>query len=122
MKLETKHLAIIVIGIYTALFILTGVVIGYSVGTHKFRGQLDTVTEQLSNATDTNTRLEQQLNRCRAITANLEETIGRDVDTIRGAVEVVEELRYEIACLENNLGCYDPDHLYEWYDDRIKDK
>ena len=99
--------------------ICTATVTTSSIRAYKYRGQLDTAREQLSDATDTNRELEQQLERCRAITGDLEETIGRNINTIRGAVETVEQLRYEIACLEVCLGVYNPDSLYDWYDSRV---
>ena len=121
----TKHYnrGIIICSILSFLagVIITGTVCD-SVWLNKSRREVDTIREQLDRATDTNRGLECQLERCRAITGDLEETIGRNVETIRGAVETVEQIRYEIACLEVCLGIYNPDIVYEWYDNRVSVK
>lgn len=116
MENNMLHYWITVVIVTALVSLFSGALIGGLIESNQSRREIDGIREQLSDAADTNTRLEQQLNRCRAITANLEETIGRDVDTIRGAVEIVEELRTEIGNLEECCNSIDWDSYYNYWD------
>jgi flagellar basal body-associated protein FliL len=84
----------------------------------------DQLTERLSAATDTNTRLAETVEQCQFIVTELGNTTDRNIGTVREAVEVIEETREAVGALEVELGIWDSDSVYDridsWLDSELK--
>ena len=110
----------IFISIIICMFVLlAGTVIYGIVCTGKLdtaRAANDRLTEQLSYAADTNRRLTETVGNCRFIVTELENATGRNIGTIREAIEIIEETREAVGALEMELGDWDSDIVYQRID------
>ena len=106
----------IFISIIICLFVLLAGTVVYGVTcTRKLdtvRAANDRLTEQLSYASDTNRRLTETVGNCRFIVTELGNASGRNVGTIREAIEIIEETREAVGALEVELGLWDSDSIY----------
>lgn len=106
----------IFISIIICLFVLLAGTVVYGVTcTRKLdtvRAANDRLTEQLSYASDTNRRLTETVGNCRFIVTELGNATGRNVGTIREAIEIIEETREAVGALEVQLGLWDSDSIY----------
>ena len=106
----------IFISIIICLFVLLAGTVVYGVTcTRKLdtvRAANDRLTEQLSYASDTNRRLTETVGNCRFIVTELGNASGRNVGTIREAIEIIEETREAVGALEVQLGLWDSDSIY----------
>ena len=106
----------IFISIIICMFVLlAGTVIYGVVCTRKLdtaRATNDRLTEQLAFAADTNRRLTETVGNCRFIVTELGNATGRNVGTIREAIEIIEETREAVGALEVQLGLWDSDSVY----------
>lgn len=87
----------------------------------------DSIRTELTRATETNRELTAELDDCRSrieqcqfILSDLDGLTNSNIGTIREAVETIEELRYEIACLSYYLDGVDTDSYYEWLDNWLE--
>lgn len=83
----------------------------------------DQFREQLARAEDANRQLTEELDDCRNrigqcqyILSDLDGLTTTNVRTVREAIELIEETRYEVACLSYYLGCFDTDEYYDRVD------
>lgn len=88
----------------------------------------DELTERLSESTDTCTKLAGELrectitiDQCRAICESFDGVATRNIQNVRDAVELIEELREEVGELEIALGLWDSDGYYDWLDSYVFD-
>lgn len=113
----------IFISIIICMFVLlAGTVVYGVVCTRKLdtaRADNDRLTEQLSYAADTNRRLTETVGNCRFIVTELENATGRNIGTIREAIEIIEETREAVGALEMQLGLWDSDSVYERIDNYV---
>lgn len=114
------------ISIIICMFVLlAGTVIYGVVCTGKLdtaRAANDRLTEQLSYAADTNRRLTETIGNCRFIVTELENAVGRNIGTIREAIEIIEETREAVGALEVELGIWDSDSIYDRIDSWLSDE
>lgn len=87
----------------------------------------DELTERLSESTDTCTRLAGELrecsitiDQCRNYCNELGTISERNISSIREAVDIIEEEREIVQCLEVELGLWDSDSYYEWCDNWLQ--
>lgn len=90
----------------------------------------DQLTERLAYSTNTCSKLEGQLGKvsteldgcrrtieqCRVYCTDIDEISGRSIGTAKDAIEIIEETRYYVACLEMELGVVDTDSIYDRID------
>lgn len=87
------------------------------------RRNVDQFREQLYRAEDTNRELTEQLEdsrrrieQCTIILSELDGLTTTNVNTIREAISVIEELRVQVQRLEMELGYWSPDSYYDRVD------
>ena len=111
----------ITIGILFLIIVFLGsVYISSTIKSYKIRRLNDRLTEQLNNAADTNRRLAETIERCNGIVYELNESNNRDISTVREAIEIIEQTRYSITLLENELNNFDSNSYYDWCDNWLE--
>lgn len=95
--------------------------------TNSARRQIDVLRGQLVEATESNNLVTRELEDCRArfeqchsILQELGDTTGRSIETVRDCIELVEEQRYYIACLEYYIDSGSSDELYNRIDNWLE--
>ena len=114
----------ITIGVLFLIIMLFGTLfITSSVRSVRLRRANDELTERLANATNSCTELAGQLSdcrgtieQCRGYCRDIDEISERSIGTARDAIEIIEETRYYVMCLEVELGLIDTDSIYERLD------
>ena len=114
----------ITIGVLFLIIMLFGTLfITSSVRSVRLRRTNDELTERLNNATNSCTELAGQLSdcrgtieQCRVYCRDIDEISERSVRTAKDAIEIIEETRYYVMCLEVELGLIDTDSIYERLD------
>lgn len=126
-KKTYKYHLIVVISILIAL-LFGALFIRSTVKSNQLRIYNDKLTERLSESTDTCKRLAGELrecsitiDQCRAICESFDGVSTRNIQNVRDAVELIEELREEIGELEIALGLWDSDGYYNWLDSYVFD-
>ena len=123
-----RYFSIVLILVLTSL--LFGVLfIKESIKSNKLGRYNDQLTERFVDSTDTCTRLAGELrecsitiDQCRSHCNELREISKRDVRTVRDAIDIIEEERYYIECLEVELGLWNTDEYYDWLDNWLSDE
>ena len=117
------------ISLICTVVLTTALFLGSSIKSNKLRTDCDRLREQLITATDTNTRLGEELrdcqstiSQCRFITEELDNSVGRSISSAREAIEIIEEIRYEVGCLEMELGIVDSDSIYDRIDNWLQNE
>ena len=94
---------------------------------NELRRTNDTIRTELTRATETNRELTEQLRdctkrveQCQFILSDLDGITNTNIRTIREAIDIIEETRYEIACLSYYLGGVDTDSYYDWLDNWLE--
>ena len=125
MKNEKTGKYIIIICILAFVIILLGATSIF--WTNSARRQIDILRGQLVEATESNNLITRELEDCRArfeqchsILQELGDTTGRSIETVRDCIELVEEQRYYIACLEYYIDSGSSDELYNRIDDWLE--
>ena len=125
MKNEKTGKYIIIICILAFVIILLGATSIF--WTNSARRQIDVLRGQLTEATESNNLITRELEDCRArfeqchsILQELGDTTGRSIETVRDCIELVEEQRYYIACLEYYIDSGSSDELYNRIDDWLE--
>ena len=115
----------IIICIIAFVFILLGATSIF--WTNSARRQIDELRGQLVEATESNNSLTRELEDCRTrfeqchyILQELGDTTGRSIETVRDCINLVEEQRYYIACLEYYIDSGSSDELYNRIDDWLE--
>lgn len=115
----------IIISILVSVIVLLGV--SGIFWTNSARRQIDILRGQLVEATESNNRITRELEDCRArfeqchsILQELGDTTGRSIETVRDCIDIVEEQRYYIACLEYYIDSGNSDELYNRIDDWLE--
>lgn len=72
--------------------------------------------ERVADAEDTNRRLAETIERSQSICRDIECSVDRNITTARAAVEVIEEVRVQVQSLEVELGNFDSDGYYSYWD------
>lgn len=130
MKNEKNYKYIIIVIISILLFFSTAFIFG----SNSARRQIDQLRGQLSEATESNNSLRGELENCRGelelcqsrfeqchfILQELGDTTGRSIETVRDCIDLVEEQRYYIACLEYYIDSGSSDELYNRIDDWLE--
>ena len=114
----------ITIGVLFLIIMLFGTLfITSSVRFVRLRRTNDELTERLADATNSCTELAGQLSdcrgtieQCRGYCRDIDEISERSISTAREAIEIIEETRYYVMCLEVELGLIDTDSIYERLD------
>ena len=115
----------IIISILVSVIILLGV---FSIfWTNSARRQIDILRGQLVEATESNNIITRELEdcqsrfeQCHSILQELGDTTGRSIETVRDCIDLIEEQRYYIACLEYYIDSGSSDELYSRIDDWLE--
>lgn len=125
MKNEKSYKYNIIICIIAFVIILLGATSIF--WTNSARRQIDELRGQLVEATESNNSLTRELEDCRtrfeqchSILQELGDTTGRSIETVRDCIDLVEEQRYYIACLEYYIDSGSSDELYNRIDDWLE--
>ena len=101
--------------VFAVLFLCsTAVAVRFGIQSRHFRELSDRCRIELATAVDTNTELGEQLatsrrivEACRGTTAELGESVNRNISTAREAIELVREIREKVILLESRLDSSD---------------
>ena len=125
MENEKNYKYIIVICILAFIIMLLGATSIFR--SNSARRQIDQLRGQLFEATESNNIITRELEDCRArfeqchsILQELGDTTGRSIETVRDCIDLVEEQRYYIACLEYYIDSGNSDELYNRIDDWLE--
>lgn len=125
MKNEKSYKYIIIICVLAFVIILLGATSIF--WTNSARRQIDVLRGQLVEATESNNLITRELEDCRtrfeqchSILQELGDTTGRSIETVRDCIDLVEEQRYYIACLEYYIDSGSSDELYNRIDDWLE--
>lgn len=72
--------------------------------------------ERIIDSENTNRKLTETIERSQSVCRDLESSIGRNITTAKEAVEVIEEVRVQVQSLEVELGNFDSDSYYSYWD------
>lgn len=76
----------------------------------------DELTERIAEAENTNRELTKSLGQIRFLCGEFDSSVDRNIQTVRDAVEVIEETRYFVQCIEVECGLWDSDSIYDGID------
>lgn len=82
----------------------------------------DRLTERIMEAEDTNRELTKSLGQIRFLCEEFDSSVDRNIRTVGEAVEVIEETRYYVQCIEVELGLYDSDSIYDGVDSWLQNE
>ena len=82
----------------------------------------DQLTERVSAAEDTNRELTKSLGQIRFLCGEFDNSVNRNVATVREAIEVLEETRYFVQCIEVECGLWDSDSIYQRMDSWLQNE
>ena len=82
----------------------------------------DELTERVIQAEDTNRELTKSLKQIRFLCEEFDSSVDRNIRTVGEAIEVIEETRYYVQCIEVELGLYDSDSIYDGIDSWLQDE
>lgn len=117
---EKKTYCIFTFIIICLVILLVGTKIYYSEQLDESGRIVDQLTERLSDATDTNRRLAETVERCQFLVTELGDTTDRSIRTGSDAINLIEEIRTQVQSLELELGTWDIDGYYDWLDDWLR--
>lgn len=72
--------------------------------------------ERITDAEDTNRKLADTVARCQDITGELDNSVSRNIQTARDAVELIEEIRVQVQSLRVVTGDFSWDDYYKYWD------
>lgn len=110
---------------YIIIFVLSTIIVSgiwaifYTKQSYESRGLCSQLREQLLDATDTNRRLGETVERCQGIAGELGDITQRNIGTAREAVELIEEIRTQVYNLEVLCGGFDWDAYYQRWDNEF---
>lgn len=82
----------------------------------------DRLTERVVQAEDTNRELTKSLGQIRFLCEEFDSSVDRNIGTVGEAIEVIEETRYYVQCIEMELGLWDSDSIYQRIDDWLQNE
>lgn len=82
----------------------------------------DQLTERVSAAEDTNRELTKSLGQIRFLCGEFDNSVNRNISTAREAIEVLEETRYFVQCIEVECGLWDSDSIYDGMDSWLQNE
>lgn len=82
----------------------------------------DQLTERVTTAETTNKKLTKSLRQIRFLCGEFEQSTDRNVTTAREAIELIEETRYYVQCIEVECGLWDSDSIYQRIDDWLQNE
>lgn len=112
------HIAIISF-VFTTLLFFT-LFLGSTIKSNNYRRQLDTAREQLTRAEDTNRELTDKIGQCRFIVKDLAESTDRNIEDVRGIIDLVEEVRVQVYNLEMVIDNSSSDDVYNRIDNWLQ--
>lgn len=112
------HIAIISF-VFTTLLFFT-LFLGSTIKSNNYRRQLDTAREQLTRAEDTNRELTDKIGQCRFIVKDLAESTDRNIEDVRGIIDLVEEVRVQVYNLEMVIDNSSSDDVYSRIDNWLQ--
>lgn len=126
---KTYRYSFIVLILVLTSLLFGALFIKESIKSNKLGRYNDQLTERFIDSTNTCTELAGELrecsitiDQCRSHCNKLREISKRDVRTVRDAIEIIEEERYYIECLEVELGLWNTDEYYDWLDNWLSDE
>lgn len=126
---KTYRYSFIVLILVLTSLLFGALFIKESIKSNKLGRYNDQLTERFVDSTDTCTRLAGELrecsitiDQCRSHCNELREISKRDVRTVRDAIDIIEEERYYIECLEVELGLWNTDEYYDWLDNWLSNE
>ena len=124
---KTNKYHIIIYALIATALLFGYLFISSSIKSNQLRATNDRLTEQLDRATNTCSELRGQLSdcrntigQCRVYCTDIDEISGRSISNAREAIEIIEETRYYVMCLEVELGLIDSDSIYERIDNWLE--
>lgn len=124
---KTNKYHIIIYALIATALLFGYLFISSSIKSNQLRATNDQLTEQLDRATNTCAELRGQLSdcrntigQCRVYCTDIDEISGRSISNAREAIEIIEETRYYVMCLEVELGLIDSDSIYERIDNWLE--
>lgn len=105
-----RYIAIVII---TLLLISTGI---STVKSYKLGRLCNQLRERIADAEDTNRRLTETIGNCQSICGDLEQSVDRNIQTARDAIELIEEIRIQVRSLEMVTGNWNSDDYYNYWD------
>lgn len=131
---KTYKWHITIVALIAAVIMFGALFVTSSVGANKLRATNDRLTERLIDSENTCTKLTRELGKCQSTIRDCQSTIvqckqycgdieelsGRSIGTARDAIEIIEETRYYVQCLEMELGYWDSDSIYRGIDDWLE--
>lgn len=104
---------------YIAVIIIAILLVSTTVSTiksYKLGRLCDQLRERIADAEDTNRRLAETIGNCQSICGDLTDSVDRNIQTARDAIELIEEIRVQVQSLEMVTGNWDPDDYYSYWD------
>lgn len=124
---KTNKYRIVICALIATTLLFGYLFISSSVRSNELRTTNDRLTEQLDRATSTCAELAGQLDdcrrtieQCRVYCGDIDEISERSISTSREAIEIIEETRYYVMCLEVELGLIDSDSIYDRIDNWLQ--
>lgn len=119
---KTNKYRIIICALIAATLLFGTLFISSSIESNKLRTTNDGLTEQLDRATNTCNELRGTIANCQSICRDIDELNTRSISTAREAIEIIEETRDYVMCLEVELGLIDSDSIYDRIDSWLQDE
>lgn len=104
---------------YIAVIIIAILLVSTTVSTiksYKLGRLCDQLRERITDAEDTNRRLAETIGNCQSICGDLTDSVDRNIQTARDAIELIEEIRIQVQSLEMVTGDWNPDDYYSYWD------
>ena len=118
--LERKKNIIFIIAI--AFCIIFSRDICSSIKSYKYRRLCNQYREQLITAEEANRELTETIGDCQRITESIGELCNGNINSSRGIIEFIEQIRTQVYELENCLGCFSQLEYYQYWDSFYRDE
>ncbi len=119
---KTNKYRIIICALIATTLLFGYLFISSSIESNKLRTTNDGLTEQLDRATSTCNKFRGTIANCQSICRDIDELNTRSISTAREAIEIIEETRDHVMCLEVELGLIDSDSIYDRIDSWLQDE
>ena len=109
----------IIIALLFLVFVFGGTTIFYSKKSNDSGRLSNQLRERITDATNSNERLTDTVERCQLIISELDKSTERSIGTIREAVKIIEETREAVNRLEMVLANRNPDGIHGGNDNYV---